>query len=113
MGPGWSEGSSSPGVVSRPLHMLHDAVGLVNFGRTALKHLIPKTGGQPVCEKANDNPWILHESTPHPTTPQKSVYNPAQVTCPVEGQATIGRVSPRTAAEHTCSAASEPSRPRW
>ena len=47
--------------------MLHDAIGLVNFGRAALEHLIPKTGGKPVCEETNDDPWVLHESTPHPT----------------------------------------------
>ena len=42
-------------------------VGLVNFGRAALEHLIPKTGAQPVSEETNKNLWVLHESAPHPT----------------------------------------------
>ena len=47
--------------------MHHDMVGLVNFGRAALEHLIPKTGAEPMSEESNNNSWILHESTPHPT----------------------------------------------
>ena len=44
-GPGGLSGRRRRGIVSRSLHVLHDAVGLVNFGRATLEHLIPKTGG--------------------------------------------------------------------
>ena len=32
------------GVVAGPLHVLHDVIGLVNFGRATLEHLIPMMG---------------------------------------------------------------------
>ena len=66
-GPGSRSGRCRWGIVSRYLHVLHDAIGHVNFGRATLEHLILKTGGQPVCDETNDNPWVLHEPTPHST----------------------------------------------
>ena len=58
---------SRRGIVARPLNMLHDTVGLINLGRAALEHLIPKTGAQPMSEETNNNMWILHELAPCPT----------------------------------------------
>ena len=47
--------------------MLHDTVGLINLGRAALEHLIPKTGAQPVSEETKNDSWRIHESAPHLT----------------------------------------------
>ena len=57
----WEEMS----VLSRSLHVLHDAIGLVNLGWVALQHLILESWNQSMCKDAKYHLWILDETTSH------------------------------------------------